>query len=147
MASIPEANLDVRRYVEPTCVWSRPKSIEASERVRGHVDWLHCRSTAPGIALVKVLDFDFLNVSGVGQHDLGKVCCRWGGVDRSSKSVLHQLRQKPAVVDMGVAEHDSGDFIGRERKWAVVEFFLGFRALEQTTVDQNLSVFSFKPEA
>ena len=48
---------------------------------------------------------------------------------------------------MRVAENDGGDPVRRERKRTIVQFLFRLRALEQSTVDQNLSAFGFKPEA
>ncbi|MBP2445083.1 integrase [Rhizobium leguminosarum] len=49
---------------------------------------------------------------------------------------IRKFGQKAGVIDVGVGEKDSVDLRRVERKWPVVELFLGFRTLEHAAIDQ-----------
>ena len=52
---------------------------------------------------------------GIGQHEFQQVRCLLGAENRPGKALRHQLGQQPAVIDMGMGQHDGIHFTGFDR--------------------------------
>jgi hypothetical protein len=74
--------------------------------------------------------------------DRRRCCINW-----SSKSAFHQFGQEPAIVDVGTAENDGADFLGRKRKRAIIQLLLRLRALEKAAVNQHLAAIGLETKA
>ena len=53
------------------------------------------------------------------------------------KALLDELRQKTAVIDMGMSENDGVDSGGVERKRPIVQLALRLRPLKEPAIDQD----------
>ena len=87
--------------------------------------------------LVEPLHIVFLDEAAVGEHDATQVLCGIGADDLSAESKFIEIRNKTAVVDMGVSEDDGIDFFRVDHDVAVGG--VGFEAftLEHTAVQED----------
>lgn len=94
-----------------------------------------------GVALpVGVGGFFFLQVSAVGEHDLGELACSFGAVHRTAKAEFDEPRKIPTVIDVGVGQHDRVDAVRRDRKACPVLQPQLLSSLEQPAVDQDATL-------
>ena len=49
-------------------------------------------------------------MGAVAKHEAADVCCGPGAVHRALEALLHDARQIPAVVDMGMGQQHAVDF-------------------------------------
>jgi hypothetical protein len=78
----------------------------------------------------------FLNVGRIGQHHRVQVAGGGGGVDRAVKTLLDQERKPPAMVDVGMTEHDRVDPAGVERQLHIQRMRFRSPALEESGIEQ-----------
>src|SRR5450759_4001828 len=137
MTGIPVARAHARYHVGPRLVIERLERLQRGDGIGLGIDWIDFGSPARRIAAVEGNDLRFLNASGIGQH-VGTQ------VDRSARrqypateAFAHQLRQQPAMVDVGVRQQHDVDVRRPKRKGVVVQFLQGLLALEQAAIDQE----------
>lgn len=93
---------------------------------------------------VEPLDVHFMDVSGVREHDAAEVASGGGGVDIAGEAVVAELREVPAVVDVGVGEDDAVDLFGVEGEGAVAFHGLGTSALVETAIEEDALAVDFE---
>ena len=67
---------------------------------------------------------------------------RFSTVNLTFKAMLHQLRQKSAVVNVGVGKHNSFNIRRVKEELLLVKRLHQLRALEHTTINKNFSIVS-----
>ena len=85
----------------------------------------------------------FLNVSTVRQKNRAKFLGRFSAVNFTFKAMLHQLRQKAAVIHVGVGKHNSFNIRRVKEKLLLIKRLNQLGALEHTTINKNFSIVSF----
>lgn len=83
-------------------------------------------------------------MAAVRQEDLAQLLCYMGTVNGAFKAFLDETGQKPAVVDMGMAEYNRVDFTRVKGKWFAIEAADQFGPLEHATVKQDFLAAHFK---
>ena len=78
-----------------------------------------------------------LNLGRIAEHHRHQVGRGRGGHHRAAKTLLHQLGQQPAVVDMGVGQKHHVDVARTDRAGIPVPVEK-FTLLEQAAIDQHL---------
>jgi hypothetical protein len=145
MACVPETDAKAFCNRGPFTVWQGSKQGHAGGCVPLIVDRLDRRPAALRVAAVEIVHFHFLDMGRIRQHHGAYVDCRTAREYWPTEALLDELRQKATVVNMRVGQDDGVDRIRRKWECAVVEFPLGFGALEYATVDQNLPMGRFCP--
>ena len=87
--------------------------------------------------LIEPLHIVLLDESAVGEHDATQVLCGIGADDLSAESKFIEIRNKTAVVDMGMGEYDGVDILGVDHDVAVGCIGFEALALEHTAVQQD----------
>lgn len=147
MTCPPQPRSKAGCHGEPVAKVDRAKLGEAQDRVFTGIDRLDGRLSATRITLIELLHLHFLDMAGVRQHDRAQVDRARRCENRTGEAVLHEFRNKAAVVDMGVAEHHRVDIGRTKRKGPVIEFLLRLGPLHHAAVDQNLGRVAFHQEA
>ena len=88
-------------------------------------------------ALVRELRVLFLQVRGVGQHQLAQVGRAAGAVHRALEALRDEPRQPAGVIDVRVRQDDGVDRLGRDRQRRPVALPQLLQALEQSAVEQD----------
>ena len=80
---------------------------------------------ALAVALVLILGIRFLDEAGVGQHDGTEIDSGRGAMDFFAKTVLHEFRNKPDVINVAMGEQHGIEACRIKRKIAPVQLALG----------------------
>ena len=145
-AGIPISSTNAFRDWDPLLVGDRLKLSETGLGVFGRIDRLHYCSATPRIAPVQLLDFELLDVGGIGKHHRAQVQRRTGCMNGTGEPVLHQLWQQPAMINVRMSEDHGVNRFGCKWKRPVVELSLRFGTLEHAAVDQDLRAIGFEQE-
>ena len=87
--------------------------------------------------LVEPLHIVFLDETAVGEHDAAQVLGGFGANDLPTEAELIEIRYQAAVVDMGMGEDDSVDFLWVDHDVAVGGVGLEAFTLEHTAVQED----------
>src|SRR6185436_19280545 len=88
-------------------------------------------------ALPRIARLLFLELGGILEHERGERPRRSGAPDRSAESFGDELRQQPAVIEVGVGEEDAVELARLEGKRLAVARFELFVALVLAAVDEH----------
>ena len=88
-------------------------------------------------ALVGELGVLFLQVRGIGQHELAQVGRAGGAVNGSLEPLRNEPRQPAGMIDVRVGQHDSMNRLGRYWQRRPIALAQLLETLEQTTVEQD----------
>ena len=80
----------------------------------------------------------------VRQHYGRQITGGRGGVNRAGKTVLNQLGQQTAMVNVGVGKQYEINFGGIKGKRGIVVFFQLFIALKHTAINEKTAAFVFQ---
>jgi hypothetical protein len=132
VAGLEELDAQLRHHLELLVVRHRLDQAQRAFDVLDLVERLGVVAALP--QMLRVLRLD---VRGVEQHHPQHVGGRVGAPDRPGEAVLDQPRQRSAMVDVRVRQHQRVDLAAGDRQAAVL--FLGdaARALHQAAVEQH----------
>ncbi|GES40779.1 hypothetical protein RsS62_00310 [Rhizobium dioscoreae] len=99
------------------------------------------------VAAIQLIDFRFLNMSGVLQHDRAQIQGRWRAMNRPFEAGFHQLRDKSRMIDMRMGQNDGVNQRRIEWERPVIQFLLGLGALEHATIDHYAGAAVLKDKA
>ena len=104
VAGLEEGGLDVAQRIEAPVVMDAPEELHAPLGVLHRVERLIGLRLAPGLSAApgQPLGVLLLDVGAVAQHHPAQVLRRRWAVDGAGESLLGQVRQIAAVVDVGV---------------------------------------------
>ncbi len=88
-----------------------------------------------------------LQVSRIEQHEAGEVAGRGGGDDLTTKALLHQQRQPPAMIEMRVGKQHEVDATRIEAERLGVLALQRAPALQQAAIDQDALAAGFEQVA
>ena len=79
----------------------------------------------------------FLEVGGIGEQDPQEVHGRFGAVNRSAVTALHEQRQRAGVIDVGVRDDDRVQRRRIELEVAPVPLAQLLQSLEEPAIEQH----------
>lgn len=85
----------------------------------------------------------FLNLAGISKHQSGEIASRIRANDFAAIALLHQRRQRAAVVNMRVRKQDMRHTLRIERQFRITSIRLGAMPLVHPTVQQNSMIGGF----
>ena len=91
----------------------------------------------PGAAAIAGNGFLLLHLGGIAEHDRRQGTCGGGAVDGAGETLLEQVGQVAAVVEVSVTENDGVKVFGSEREVGVEANAVAAVALDQSTVQQH----------
>ena len=78
-----------------------------------------------------------LEVAAVRKHDLGQLAGAFGAVDGATEPPVDDPRDVPAVIDVGMGQHDRVNALRWDRERRPVLEAQALRTLEQSAIDQH----------
>ena len=119
MAGVLEPAVDSFLNAEWRGVRFAPQKRQRGIHVLLRVQRRDGREPLPAVSFVDKLRILLLYMGAVPEHHLAQALRRAGAKNRSPEPLMHECRKIPAVVDMGVGKHDSGNIRRVKRKPAV----------------------------
>jgi hypothetical protein len=135
VAGLQELDANARQDLEARAVGMAAHRPDRRRHVLDVVGRL--RVAVDAALLLEVEQILGLEMRRVGEQDLGEVPGRGRAVDRTAVAFAQHPRQRAAVVDVGVAQHDGVDRPRVERQLAVGCIRHGARALHEPAVQED----------
>ncbi|MNE10613.1 hypothetical protein D3C80_1033310 [compost metagenome] len=121
MARRPPARRHPRQQFRKLSELHRLEQPQRGRDVGDGVDGLDRLDAAPLVAPVQMGHVPFLDLGGVGQHDLAQVPRGARRIDGVAIAGPRQLGQQAGMIDVGVGQEDGVDRRDIKGKWPVVQ--------------------------
>ena len=141
MARVSKARLDPRLYLQYIIPLHRVEIFEAGLRIFRCIERCDPSPALPLILPALPFRIHFLDVSRIQKHDLAQFRGGRRGDNPALESVMNQLGNLSAVVDMGVGQKQGVDALWIKSPGIPVSTFHLFSALKKTAVHKDLFPF------